>query len=59
MKFSKNSWINKLNKEYAKATLDKHDKANEIILDALASLERLNKAPTVENYEKQVKALTY
>ena len=41
--FSKYSWINQLNKQYKKVSIEKLDRANEIVTKALTELEELNK----------------
>lgn len=52
----KKSWINQLVKEYKKLGLYKLDKGNEIILNCLSTLKRLNKSPTLKSFEKEIKS---
>jgi len=43
MKFSKDSWVNQLVKQYEKVSVENIDKANKIITNALFKLEELNR----------------
>lgn len=43
MKFHKDSWISKLNREYKKVSVEKIDEANKIVTKALSKLEDLNR----------------